>query len=88
MDKKLKVFIYQEKDGKLLKDFNYSDVIMAINFVIDNNITENEKINLICSEVFPPKNMFYDSKAKTFSVLKDIDPEIQLQFSKIIKHVI
>ena len=88
MDKKLKVFIYQEKDGKLLKDFNYSDVIMAINFVIDNNIIENEKINLICAEVFPPKNMIYDSEAKTFLVLKDVDPEIQLQFSKIIKHVI
>lgn len=85
---KLKVFIYQEKDGKLIKEFNYTDVIIAINYVIDNNIIENEKINLICSEIFPPKNMIYSIEEKTFLTLKEIDPETRRQFSKIIKHVI
>lgn len=88
MNNKLKVFIYQEKDGKIMKEFNYNDVIMAINYVIDNNITENDKINLICSDIFPPKNMVYSIEEKTFLTLREINHETKLQFSKIIKNVI
>ena len=61
MSERLKVFIYDKK-AKLIKEYFYADFIYAINEVMSHNIeNEDDKWNLICDTIFPPKALMWDN---------------------------
>lgn len=58
MADRLKVFIYNKK-AELKKEYFYDDFIYAINEVMNHNIEhEDDKWNIICDTIFPPKGLF------------------------------
>ena len=52
--KGLNVYIYDQQNGCLIEKLEYNKLILGLNKVIDNNIINDQKWNLICSENFPP----------------------------------
>jgi hypothetical protein len=85
--KKLNVYIYKEDNCDLIKQLKYSELILALNIIIDNNIINQEKWNLICSNDFPPEDCIYDKENKTFLSLNEFNIKTKKQFINIIKHV-
>ena len=85
--KKLNVYIYNQEDGCLIEALEYNQLILGLNKVIDNNVINNKKWNLICSESFPPDDSIYDTKDGTFLTLKEFNIKTKKSFINIIKHV-
>jgi hypothetical protein len=62
MADRLKVFIYYKK-AELKKEYFYDDFIYAINEVMNHNIEhEDDKWNIICDTIFPPKGLIWENK--------------------------
>lgn len=85
--KEIYAFIYNENDGSLVKKYDYTDLILAINNVIDNNILEENKWNIICDIEFPPKKCLYSKEKKSFLFFSEVDRKIKEQIISTIKNV-
>ena len=85
--KGLNVYIYDQQNGCLIEKLEYNKLILGLNKVIDNNIINDQKWNLICSENFPPEDCVYDTKEQSFLSLKEFNIKTKRSFVDIIKYV-
>jgi hypothetical protein len=59
----LKIYTYKNDTGELVEEYFYSDFLFVFNNIISHNfIYENDKLNLIISTEFPPKDLKYENK--------------------------
>lgn len=75
--KELKIFTYQIENGEMIEENLYSDFLFVFNNLIAHNfINENDKLNIIISTEFPPKDFIYSNKqwvTKKSIMIKEYD---------------
>ena len=84
-NKQLKIFIY-DKNGKIIKEYFYSDFIYVFNEVLDHNIEyEEDQWNMIHDFEFPPKGLLWDDNLKDW--IENQNEQFILKKNKLMNHM-